>query len=63
MWQVVPVLYKDALVRAQFVEILNGVQIWNLNDCYYLMKDEKFTQMWSEMFYDVDMARREAIRV
>lgn len=60
MWQRVPVLYRDALARAQFVERIGDYQIWNLNDSYYLLEDERFRYMFSEVSGNLDYMRRVA---
>lgn len=59
MWQVMTEAYLRAFNRAQFVENINGVQIWNLNDCYYIFLDEKFEVIWSQMSHDLDLIRKE----
>lgn len=63
MWEITPTLHRDAFRKAQFVECLNGVQIWNLNDCYYIVSDETFRYMWSEVSGDIDRIRRETRNV
>lgn len=63
MWEVTSTLHRDAFRKAQFVERLNGVQIWNLNDFYYILSDESFSYMWSEVSADIDRIRRETRNV
>lgn len=59
MWQVMTDAYKRTFNQAHFVENINDVQIWNLNDCYYIFLDEKFEVIWSQMSRDLDLLRRE----
>ncbi len=58
MWQKVPILYRDAFLRAQFVERIGNYQIWNLHDTYYLLEDETFQWMFSEASGNLDYMRR-----
>jgi Zn-finger protein len=63
MWQTFTKLYRDAFRQAQFVERINGVQIWNLQDCYYIVDSENFNKLWSEMSNNLDICRRDARNV